>query len=350
DEDKRKNIYRFVCPHAGQFLCNLTSLVFVMESEGEVLYRVVSWNPGLLDGLGQMKPAGPLYNIDCFNGSISGLHLPHCEIFCEENKDSLAVARFTGGNVEIMKPFKVTETHVMIDIRDLSHFGLLKRMIFPPSPVIAQVLLFLRPITVRQRENILDVHLLPWNVPLSKVKDQHTENTHIKTSSKCSLTPESEYHLCCQPEESTVQPASETFECNYGPNYHPTFEVFVDVNKKEIRLSLLDKTGREVWEPRRIVLTGQDVEPPAYRRDELIRRVSSVMTIADGLRTKDMIPDEIYSKVHAAEPRQEKTRLLLNALDSGGAAVKAEFYKLLKNEEPHLVDELESGPSRPQQF
>uniref|UniRef100_A0A671TF02 CARD domain-containing protein n=1 Tax=Sinocyclocheilus anshuiensis TaxID=1608454 RepID=A0A671TF02_9TELE len=244
--------------------------------------------------------------------------------------------------------FKVTETHVMIDIRDLSHFGLLKRMIFPPSPVIAQVLLFLRPITVRQRENILDVHLLPWNVPLSKVKDQHTENTHIKTSSKCSLTPESEYHLCCQPEESTVQPASETFECNYGPNYHLTFEVFVDVNKKEIRLSLLDKTGREVWEPRLILLTGQDVEPPTL--DELIRRVSSVMTIADGLRTKDMIPDEIYSKVHAAEPRQEKTRLLLDALDSGGASVKAEFYKLLKNEEPHLVDELESGPSRPQQF
>uniref|UniRef100_A0A8C1P3X7 NACHT domain-containing protein n=1 Tax=Cyprinus carpio TaxID=7962 RepID=A0A8C1P3X7_CYPCA len=82
DEDKRKNTYRFVCPHAGQFECSLTSLVFVMASEGELLYRVVSWNPGLLDGLGQMKPAGPLYNIDCFNGSISGLHLPHCEIFC----------------------------------------------------------------------------------------------------------------------------------------------------------------------------------------------------------------------------------------------------------------------------
>uniref|UniRef100_A0A8C2AD91 Uncharacterized protein n=1 Tax=Cyprinus carpio TaxID=7962 RepID=A0A8C2AD91_CYPCA len=341
DEDKRKNTYRFVCPHAGQFQCSLTSLVFVMASEGELLYRVVSWNPGLLDGLGQMKPAGPLYNIDCFNGSVSGLHLPHCEIFCEENKDSLTVARFTSGNVEIMKPLKVTETHVIIDIRDLSHFGLLKRIIFPPSPVIAQVLLFLRPLTERQSENILDVHLLPWNVPLSKVKDQHTENTHIKTSSKCSLTPESEYCLCCQPEESTVQPASETFECNYGPNYHPTFEVFVDVNNKEIRLSLLDKTGRGVWEPRRILLTGQVVEPPAYRRptecefvekhrDELIRRVSSVMTIADGLRTKDMIPDEMYSKVHAAEPRQEKTRLLLDALDSGGTAVKAEFYKLLK--------------------
>uniref|UniRef100_A0A8C1QUC6 CARD domain-containing protein n=1 Tax=Cyprinus carpio TaxID=7962 RepID=A0A8C1QUC6_CYPCA len=311
-------VHPFVCPHAGQFQCSLTSLVFVMASEGEVLYRVVSWNPGLLDGLGQMKPAGPLYNIDCFN---------------EENKDSLAVARFTGGNVEIMKPLKVSETHVIIDIRDLSHFGLLKRMIFPPSPVTAQVLLFLRPITERQRENILDVHLLPCNVPLSKVSlhclcDQYTENTHIITSSKCSLTPESEYRLCCQTEGSTVQP---------GILLRDNMSFFF------------------------VITSGRDVEPPAYRRltecefverhgNELIRRVSSVMAIADGLRTKKMIPDEMYSKVHAAEPRQEKTRLLLDAVYSGGAAVKAEFFILLTNEEPHLVDELESGPSRPQQF
>lgn len=70
-----------MCPHAGQFQCSLTSLVFVMEGEGEVLYRVVAWDPRLLDGLGQMQPAGPLYDIDCINGSISKLNLPHCEIF-----------------------------------------------------------------------------------------------------------------------------------------------------------------------------------------------------------------------------------------------------------------------------
>uniref|UniRef100_A0A8C2F6E8 CARD domain-containing protein n=1 Tax=Cyprinus carpio TaxID=7962 RepID=A0A8C2F6E8_CYPCA len=80
-------------------------------------------------------------------------------------------------------------------------------------------------------------------------------------------------------------------------------------------------------------------------RDKLIKRVSSVLTIADGLRTKDMIPGEIYSKVHAVEPRQEKMRLLLDILDSGGTAVKAEFYRLLKENEPHLTDELESGPN-----
>lgn len=89
--------------------------------------------------------------------------------FTEEDMDCLAVAHFTNGNVAIMNPLKVTETHVMIDIKDLSIFGLIKRMIFRPSPVIAQVLVFLRPITMREEENILDVLLLPWNVPLSEV-------------------------------------------------------------------------------------------------------------------------------------------------------------------------------------
>ncbi|XP_067308670.1 NACHT, LRR and PYD domains-containing protein 1 homolog isoform X2 [Pseudorasbora parva] len=355
DEDNQKITYRFVCLYAGQFRCSLTNLVFVMEGEGEVLYKTVSWDPRLLDGLGQMQPAGPLYNIDCSAGSVSRLHFPHCEI-SEESKDGLAVAHLTGGNIEIMQPLQVTETHVMIDIRDLSIFGLLKR-IFSPSPICGQVLVFQRPINVRQRENILDVHLLPCNVPLSEVKDQHAENTHIKTSSKCSLTPATEYSLCCQPEESTVQPETEMFECNFGPNYHPTFEVFVNVDTEEVRLSLLDKTeGKEVWVPRRILLTGKDEDSPAHKRltecefvkkhrAKLVKRVSSVMAIADGLWTKDMIPDEMYSKVNAAEIRQEKTRRLLDALDSGGSSAKTEFYRLLKENEPYLVDELESGHS-----
>ncbi|KAL0201379.1 hypothetical protein M9458_004566, partial [Cirrhinus mrigala] len=55
-----------------------------------------------------------------------------------EVKDSLAVAHLTGGNVEIMKLLQVTEAHVMIEVKDLSLFGLIRRMIFPPCPVVAQ--------------------------------------------------------------------------------------------------------------------------------------------------------------------------------------------------------------------
>ncbi|XP_052388463.1 uncharacterized protein LOC127934932 isoform X1 [Carassius gibelio] len=352
DEDKHKTIYRFVCSHAGQFQCSLTSLVFVMEDEGEVLYNTVSWD----SGLGQVQPAGPLYNIECSAGSVSHLHFQHCVIFSEENKDCLAVAHVTGGNVEIIQPLRVTETHVIIDIRDLSIFGLIwikKKFGFP---IKGQVLLFLRPVTVKQK--ILNVHLLPGNVPVSEVQRWHLDKKYIETSSKCQLFPKKQYSLCCQPEDCEVQPVSEMFELDpFGPNYHPTFEVFLDVNIEEIRLGVLEtRDGKEVWKTRRILLTvapSKGVEPPVQRRipetefvktnrDKLIQRVSSVMAIADSLMSQDMINSEMYSKVRAADTREEKMRHLLDALDSGGAAVKAEFCRLLKEKEHHLVNEL--GP------
>ncbi|XP_056325401.1 NACHT, LRR and PYD domains-containing protein 1a-like [Danio aesculapii] len=365
DEDKHKNTYRFVSPHAGQFQCSLTSLVFVIEGEGEVLYRVVSWDPRLLDGLGQIQPVGPLYDIDCINGSISRLHLPHCEIFSEgDNRHGLAVAHFTAGNIEIIQPIKVTETHVMIDIRDLSLFGLLWMKIFS-HPISGQVLLFLRTLPVEEREKILNVHLLPGNVPVPEVQLCHRDKKYIETTSKCQLFFEREYSLCCQPENCQVQPTSEIFDHNnFGPNFHPTFEVFLGVHVKEVGLAILDKAenGKQVWSRPRILLTAPSQGVEDHRltpesefvdalRDKLIQRVSSVMAIADSLKSKHMITDEIYSEVQDANTKQMKMRCLFIALDSGGASVKTEFYRLLTKNEPRLVDELESehsGSSGPQ--
>ncbi|XP_065118221.1 NACHT, LRR and PYD domains-containing protein 1 homolog isoform X2 [Paramisgurnus dabryanus] len=316
DEVKGENTHRFFSPHGGQFQCSLTKLVFVMEGKGEMLYKIVPWDPRLLDGLGQMQPAGPLYNIDCFEGSISQLHLPHCEIFSGENKVSLAVAHITGDNVEVLQPLK--------------------------------------------KEKILDVHLLPRNVPVSEVKIQHKENRHIQTSSKCRLTPGREYSLCCLPEGLKVQPENELFEFDFDPNFHPTFEVILDVNIEEIKLSLLDKTDEEkiVWTPRQIFFTesGSSTDSTAIikdtesefvdnNRDELIQRVTSVMEIADCLRSKKMITDEMWSEVHAENTHRKQMRILYMVLISGGSVVKAEFYKLLKEKEPHLVESLESSSS-----
>ncbi|XP_043091517.1 nuclear body protein SP140-like protein isoform X2 [Puntigrus tetrazona] len=256
-KDKHKKVYRFVCPYAGQFRCSLTSLMFVMEGEGEVRYNTVSWDPHLL-GLGEMQPAGPLYNINCLNGLISGLHLPHCEKFSEHDMDCLSIAHFTGGNVPIIiNPVKVTEALVVTDIKDLSIFGLIKKTSSPPSPVIAKVLVFLRPVTVRRKDHMLDVHLLPWNVPLSEVMNQHMKNKYIETSSKCCLVPGTQYQLCCQPKISTVHRA--TFKVKFGPDYHPTFKVLVNVGHKEVKLSLMDNTDEcEVWLPQQILLTAPD--------------------------------------------------------------------------------------------
>ncbi|KAF4073205.1 hypothetical protein AMELA_G00256240 [Ameiurus melas] len=78
-EDRNRDEYWFLCPHAGHFKCKWTNIVIEMESKGEVLYRIVSWDCHLLNGLPPKEPAGPLYNIDSPEGCIRRLHFPHCE-------------------------------------------------------------------------------------------------------------------------------------------------------------------------------------------------------------------------------------------------------------------------------
>ncbi|XP_036426677.1 NACHT, LRR and PYD domains-containing protein 1-like isoform X2 [Colossoma macropomum] len=348
---------RFRCLYAGQFQCKLTNLVFDMEGEGEVLYKIVSWDTRLLDGLGQMQPAGPLYDIDCTQGSVSYLHLPHCEILHEKNPVEQSVAHFAGDNIEIMPPVRVTDTHVVISIQSLSLFGLLKSMIFDASPISAQVLLFHKEMPGRKK---LHIHLLPVNVPVEEVGKRHKGSIYFETSSTCQLTPGRYYKLSCDPYVS--QPKAGRFDYDYGPNYHPTFVVFLHADY--LTVSLMDEDGTEVWEPHDIFLTGKksgktscSTEAALLRvdtgaefidkqREKLIRRVSSVMEIADCLKSKNMISDEDYSNVQARETSQEKMRIIYTVIQSGGRAVKAEFYELLKEKQPFLVDDLESGSSK----
>ncbi|XP_036416601.1 NACHT, LRR and PYD domains-containing protein 1b allele 2-like [Colossoma macropomum] len=347
------NLYRFLCPHAGQFQCSETHLVFEMEGKGEVLYKIEPWDPHFLDGLGQMQPAGPLYSIDCFEGSLSHLLLPHCEIQYDCNFFfQVVVAHFTGDNTEIIQPLNVTNTHVIINIQGLSLFGLLKKMILHPSPINAQVLLFYKEIMDKQRRKQLNIHLLPGNVPDKEVKDKHEDVMYFKTSSTCKLIPGRRYRPLCDPYVS--EPKVAIFERDYGPNYHPTFVVFLQA--EEATLSLLDKDDMEVWEPHQILLA---TEKPGYstetsplrmeagaafvdeHRAQLIQRVSSVMEMVDCLHSKNMITAEMYSNIQNATPSQKQMRILYRVLDSGGKSVKAEFYKVLKVKQPFLVDELE---------
>ncbi|KAI4876636.1 hypothetical protein NFI96_001151 [Prochilodus magdalenae] len=256
-EVKNNNSYRFLCPHAGQFQCRLTNLMFEMEGKGELLYEIESWDTRMLDGLGQMKPAGPLYNIKCFAG----------------------------------------------------------------------------------------------NVPLTEVKNQYMDFTNIRTSSKCQLTPGKKYRPFCDP--YVPQPKVETFEQEYDQNYHPAFVVHAEAER--ITISLLDENDVEVWEPRQLFLTDLGAEEATYKMDsagakfvdengdKLIQKVLSVMEIADCLKSKNMITAEMWSNIKSENTSQEQMRILYSALDSGGTAVKEEFYQILKMKHPYLVHRLEAG-------
>ncbi|XP_058239077.1 NACHT, LRR and PYD domains-containing protein 1b allele 2-like isoform X2 [Hemibagrus wyckioides] len=336
--------------HAGQFKCRFTDLVFDMKGERKVMRKVVSWDSSVLDGLRHMEPAGPLYSIECHKGSIRRLHLPHCETHTDVK---LTVAHVTGGNVEVLQPLKVTKTHVIIEVQNLSLFGLLKTLLLPAYPITAQVLLFFE-----KSLNKLHIHLLPGNVPVQEVQKRHENIRYITTSSKCVLTPGKKYRSCCKTtdREYVSQPEDEKFECDYGPNYHPTFEVFLNTGVTKVTLSLLDENGLVVWKPRDVKLTGMvalgaifTISKDSFGADfvdkykaDLIQRVPSVMEIADCIKSKEFT-SEMYNKIHAEATPQDKMRELYKYLNSAGRAAKAEFYHILREKHCDLVTELETG-------
>ncbi|KAG7455086.1 hypothetical protein MATL_G00252860 [Megalops atlanticus] len=346
DHSNGKITYRYHSTHAVQFECSVTGLVFVMEMVGEVQYSTALWDTSLLTATGQ-QPAGPLFNIICPQGSVSELHLPHCEVLSGDKCDFLSVAHVDGDSMEMLQPLEVTDTHVRVKVRGFSSFGLIKSP--SHSSIKGQVLLFLR----QPDGDILNVLLLPRNIPISEVEPQQRGGLHIQVSSNCDLTPDRTYKLSCQ--NHRTQPKSAPFDCEYGPNYHPTFEVFLDMPVREMNLRLQERALKwsEVWTRLiRLPVPAPPAPPlPAdsfidQHMDNLIQRVTLVKPFADTLLSKGLIQEEAYAKICAAQTSQEKMRELFQVLRAGGPEVKSTFYTLLTEKEPYLVKDLGAASVR----
>jgi len=73
---------------------------------------------------------------------------------------------------------------------------------------------------------------------------------------------------------------------------------------------------------------------------KLIQRVTSVMAIADELKSNDMLHKEKYDEIKAEKTSQDKMRMLFDSLKSGGDKVKKAFYDLLEKHQPQLFEDL----------
>ncbi|XP_063350766.1 NLR family CARD domain-containing protein 3-like [Pelmatolapia mariae] len=134
----------------------------VME-EAELLYRIVQWDEDLLQPANK-KAASPLFNIESSKDAVRQLHLPHCEP---------QEVHISAGKIKVLKPRKITDTHVIVEVTHLSSFGLvwnIKRFWNKEKPVSGQVLLFLEPINFRTQRQNLNVLLLTSNIPVEEVK------------------------------------------------------------------------------------------------------------------------------------------------------------------------------------
>ncbi|XP_034150885.1 nuclear GTPase SLIP-GC-like isoform X1 [Esox lucius] len=239
----RRPTYRLQFPEAGLFQCGLTGLVFEMAGKGDVCVKMSQWDTSVL---GSMTPAGPLFSISC--PAVLQLHLPHC--MCDD-EEVLSVAHFTGGTMEIVKPLKTTASHVVVNIPNPSLVGLI-RCGLSTLPVQSRVLLFLCPQGNTNQNGMLNVFLLPKNVPTFEVIDQQKGSTFIQTSSECTLSPGRKYGLCCELVDYNLHLKSRTFHGDFSPNFLPTFQVNLECisDAKNMNLTLLDRetNDQKVWE------------------------------------------------------------------------------------------------------
>ncbi|XP_067434966.1 caspase recruitment domain-containing protein 8-like [Thunnus thynnus] len=265
--DENEETYSFHCSRPDLYQCSVTDLVFHMEGEGDVVYRIVSWNRRLL-AQHHKTPAGPLFDIKCLQQSVCQLHLPHCEIRSTGGCEFLSVAHVDDEGIEFITPHQITETHVIINITGFSSFGNVKDEDSPPDPVRALVLLFYRPPTYPDPESLINVLLLPKNVVLRDVlrmrKKLVGDERYIETPAHCKLLPKQEYTLSTSPEDDSVlvQPTEAEFDEESYDNYFPSFQVNLKTVMKNIKLFLKDKNSSCcVWE-RQVCLLSTGVTKP----------------------------------------------------------------------------------------
>ncbi|KAM4603902.1 NACHT, LRR and PYD domains-containing protein 3-like [Polymixia lowei] len=359
-------LHRFKFPGAGVFQCSLTGLVFGVTGEGEVLYRTVQWDESLLHSAGR-TPAGLLFNIQCPQRSVNQLHLPHCETTPALLSGSLSVVHITDDGMSILEPQTITETHVVINVSHLSAFGLIwdyiKRFLTLDVPISGQVLLFLGPPNRKQKRK-MNVLLLPRNVPVQevlsvKVRGQQENDQYIETTSNCCLRKGQRYSLLSNPEDYEIQPESAPFDLNYGPNYHPTFEVVLTTSTEDVTLMVQDQEETKVWR-RRVDLTaylpgpGPSGENPTRiqslsaeemmlrsARTEFIQRVNTAVLdkLLDELWNHKVINDEEMESAKT-RTRRKKAEEVIDMVRRKGREASLKMIVIFRKLDPHLSETL----------
>ncbi|KAL3995793.1 protein phosphatase 1 regulatory subunit 1A [Sarotherodon galilaeus] len=349
--------YRFLFPSPGLFQCSLTGLVFDVTRESEVTYKTLIWDPLVLEPAHKVA-GGPLFSIECPQDSIRQLHLPHCEPEPALVSDSISVVHITDDGLSIIQPLEITETHVVVGVPHLSAFGLVwdlaKRFFnYMTKPVRGQVLLFLR----NRPRPILNVMLLPGNVPLHDVKVQHTASEYIEAPSFCYFHKGQKYSLSSAPHHFKIQPARAEFFENYGPNYHPTFEIILTTNAEEVMLMVQDPEETRVWEHDLHLPASSSADSPGgsplqmgnsasaeklrLARTNFIDKVSDPVLnkLLDELQHVTVLTDA-EGEAARAKPRGEKARDLIDMVRKKGAEASSKMITVFYANDPYLCKEL----------
>ncbi|XP_038550815.1 uncharacterized protein LOC119884485 isoform X2 [Micropterus salmoides] len=189
-------------------------------------------------------------------------------------------------------------------------------------------------------------HFIP--VIYLMVSKQQQPYKNIKTASKCKLIKAESYTLLC-PQAKEIQPTEEDFDLDFGPNYHPTFEIFLPTDKQEVTLTLQDQRNMEVWK-RKVVVTD-----PALREENPARpqsgsprsRLASVRSqfvdsvsepvlnqLLDRLLQRDIINQEEMDSARS-RTRADRARAVIDMVRNKGTEASSALIEDFRMLDPH---------------
>ncbi|XP_045897711.1 uncharacterized protein LOC123965189 [Micropterus dolomieu] len=253
--------------------------------------------------------------------------------------------------MSILDPLEITDTHVVVRVPHLSAFGLVWDIVkrLWTKPVYSQVLLFLGPPNPETQRQKLKLFLLPSNIHLEEVskRQQHCEN--IEAPSKCQLIKDESYTVHC-PQAIKIQPKTAQFYLDFGPNYHPTFEIRLPTNTQEVNLTVQDQRKTEVWEYE------VDLTDPAVREENPARpqsgsprsRLTSVRSqfvgsvsepvlnqLLDQLLQRGIINQEEMDSARA-RTRADRAREVIDMVRNKGTQASSALIEDFRMLDPHL--------------
>ncbi|KAK2859824.1 hypothetical protein Q5P01_004444 [Channa striata] len=273
-----------------------------------------------------------------------------------------SMAHVTDEGIEFIRPQKITETHVVLNITGFSGYGNVKDEDSPPDPVRALVLLFYRPPEDPDPESLINVLLLPKNVSLWDVQRTRKKlvghEWYIETSPHCKLQPNQVYTLSTCPNNDLVevQPTEAEFDEDSYDNYFPSFQVNWETTLKHLKLILKDTdSSLVVWE-RRVCLmsTGKRKScgpntanaPPNERllniRSCFIDGISEpvLKNLLDKLLETKVMTDSERESVDGMDNRRDKARFVIDTVRKKGEAAGSEMIEFLCEVDPFLCGHL----------
>nr|XP_014267632.2 uncharacterized protein LOC101486971 [Maylandia zebra] len=357
-DDSDDETYLFQCSSAGLYQCSVTGLVFVMQAEGDVVYRTVPWNRRLL-AQHHKKPAGPLFDIKCQQQSVCQLHLPHCELISTGGVQFLQVAHVNDVGIEFITPLQITETHV---VTGFSGYGNVRDENSPCDPVRALVLLFYKPPVDPDLTSFLSVLLLPKNVALRDVlhtrKKLVGDERYIETSPHCKLHPKQVYTLSTVPEDDSVlvQPIEAEFDEESYDNYFPSFQVILERNMNNIQLFIRESiSSTSMWQ-RQVYLLPSRVKsfcgqmPLNLSPNERLLNVRSCFidgisppvlnSLLDRLLEKKVITDAEREEADTMQNRSNRARCVIDTVRKKGEAASSQMIEFLSELDLLLCEHL----------